>query len=343
MLISETWLREYVDPAIDARDLAHQMTMAGLEVESIHILSGDFENVVVAEIVSVVSHPNSEKLKICEVDAGDDEQFSVICGAPNAVAGLRVPFAPVGASLPGGIYIKAIELRGVLSAGMLCAEKELGISDSDEGLMELSPEAPLGEDLKIYLDLEDNLFELGLTPNRADCLSVRGVAREVAALNGISAKEMDSLDVPSTHREKFPIRLDASDFCPIYVGRIINDVDLTRATPVWMRERLRRSGIRSINAAVDITNYVMLELGQPMHAFDFALLSGGIVVRKAKLDEELVLLNESKVVLNSDTTVIADEKGALALAGIMGGQASAVTQDTTSIFLEAAFFVPEKI
>ena len=343
MLISEAWLREYIDPDIDTLDLAHQMTMAGLEVEAVNVLSGDFEDVVVAEIISVEPHPDSTKLNVCKVDAGDEEPVLIVCGAPNVTAGLRVPFARVGASLPGGISIKAVEIRGVSSAGMLCAEKELGISDADEGLMELSPEAPLGEDLKTYLDLEDNLFELGLTPNRSDCLSVRGVAREVAALNGMVVNETDAPDITSTHSEKFPVRLDASDFCPIYLGRVIHNVDLTRAAPVWMCEKLRRAEIRSINVAVDITNYVMLELGQPMHAFDFAKLQGGIVVRKAKLDEELVLLNESKVALSAGTTVIADEKDVLALAGIMGGQASAVTEDTTSIFLEAAFFVPEKI
>ncbi len=343
MLISEAWLREYIDPDLDTLDLAHQMTMAGLEVEAVNVLSGDFENVVVAEIVSVGPHPDSKKLNICKVDAGDEEPVLIVCGAPNATAGLRVPFARVGASLPGGISIKAVEIRGVSSAGMLCAEKELGISDADEGLMELSPEAPLGEDLKTYLDLEDNLFELGLTPNRSDCLSVRGIAREVAALNGMVVNETDAPHITSIHSDKFPVRLDASGFCPIYLGRIIHNVDLTRAVPAWMGERLRRSGIRSINAAVDITNYVMLELGQPMHAFDFAKLRGSIVVRNARADEELVLLNDSKIVLSADTTVIADEKGVLALAGIMGGKTSAVTEDTTSIFLEAAFFVPEKI
>ena len=343
MLISEAWLREYIDPDIDTLDLAHQMTMAGLEVEAVNVLSGDFENVVVAEIISVEPHPDSKKLNVCKVDAGDEEPVLIVCGAPNATAGLRVPFARLGATLPGGISIKAVEIRGVSSAGMLCAEKELGISDADEGLMELSPEAPLGEDLKIYLDLEDNLFELGLTPNRSDCLSVRGVAREVAALNGMVVTETDAPDITSMHSEKIAVRLDASDFCPIYLGRVIHKVDLTRATPVWMCERLRRAEIRSINVAVDITNYVMLELGQPMHAFDLAKLQGGIVVRKAKLDEELVLLNESKVVLSTDTTVISDEKDVLALAGIMGGKTSAVTEDTTSIFLESAFFVPEKI
>ncbi|QQD16823.1 phenylalanine--tRNA ligase subunit beta [Spongiibacter nanhainus] len=342
MKFSEQWLREWVNPTVDIDDLAEQLTMAGLEVDAVEPVAGEFSDVVVAEILSAERHPDAEKLQVCRVSDGQIEQ-QIVCGAPNARAGLKVALAKVGAVLPGGLKIKKAKLRGVESFGMLCAEQELGMSDSSDGLLELAADAPVGSDLRQYLNLNDNVVELGLTPNRADCLSIHGVAREAALLNQMSFAETVTDSVAPACDDTLPVDIEAGEDCPRYVGRVVRGIDVSVPSPLWLQEKLRRCGLRSIDAVVDVTNLVMLELGQPMHAFDLAKLDGGIVVRKARADEELTLLDGQLVALRDDTLVIADRSKALAMAGIMGGEGSAVGADTVDIFLEAAFFAPELI
>jgi phenylalanyl-tRNA synthetase beta chain len=339
VIISEQWLREWVDPDLNTEELAHQITMAGLEVDAVDPVAGEFDGVVVAEILSAEPHPDADKLRVCQVSAGADT-VQVVCGAPNARAGLKAPLATVGAVLPGDFRIKAAKLRGQESQGMLCAEQELGLSDDNAGLMELPADAPVGSDLRDYLALDDRVIEIGLTPNRADCLSVEGIARDVAVLNDQAVTPAESQPVTATLEDVFPVELQAPARCPRYLGRVIRGVDLSRPSPLWMQEKLRRCGLRSIDAAVDVTNYVMLELGQPLHAFDLDKLQGGIRVREAEQGETLQLLDGQTVELDSDTLVIADHAGPVAMAGIMGGQASAVSAATTDIMLEAAFFAP---
>jgi len=338
--ISEQWLREWVDPALTTQELAHQVTMAGLEVEAIEPVAGSFSGVVIARIVSADKHPDADKLRVCQVDTGS-ETVQIVCGAPNARAGLMAPLAMVGAVLPGDFKIKAAKLRGVESQGMLCAEQELGLSQDSDGLMELAADAPLGTDLRDYLALDDKVIEIGLTPNRADCLSVAGIAREVGLLNNLPIKPPVFDNVAATLDDVFPVDLQAAERCPRYLGRVIRGVDVSRPSPLWLQEKLRRCGIRSIDAVVDVTNYVLLEMGQPMHAFDFDKLHGGIVVREAAVGESLELLDGQTVDLKPGTLVIADHAVPLAMAGIMGGEASAVSGDTTNILLEAAFFTPD--
>ena len=340
MNISEQWLREWVDPALTTQELAHQVTMAGLEVEAIEPVAGSFSGVVIARIVSADKHPDADKLRVCQVDTGN-ETVQIVCGAPNARAGLMAPLAMVGAVLPGDFKIKAAKLRGVESQGMLCAEQELGLSQDSDGLMELAADAPLGKDLRDYLALDDKVIEIGLTPNRADCLSVAGIAREVGLLNNLPIKPPVFDNVAATLDDVFPVDLQAAERCPRYLGRVIRGVDVSRPSPLWLQEKLRRCGIRSIDAVVDVTNYVLLEMGQPMHAFDFDKLHGGIVVREAAVGESLELLDGQTVDLKPGTLVIADHAVPLAMAGIMGGEASAVSGDTTNILLEAAFFTPD--
>jgi phenylalanyl-tRNA synthetase beta chain len=338
--ISEQWLREWVSPELSSEELAHQITMAGLEVDAIEPVAGSFSGVVVARIVSAEQHPDADKLRVCQVDTGG-ETVQIVCGAPNARAGLVAPLARVGAVLPGDFKIKAAKLRGVESQGMLCAELELGLSDANDGLMELAADAPLGADLRDYLALDDKVIEIGLTPNRADCLGVAGIAREVGLLNSLPVRAPDFDKVSVTIQDTFPVELQAPERCPRYLGRIIRGVDISRPSPLWLQEKLRRCGIRSIDAVVDVTNYVLLEQGQPMHAFDLDKLSGGIVVREALPAEPLELLDGQQVELKPGTLVIADHAGPLAIAGIMGGEASAVSENTTNILLEAAFFTPD--
>lgn len=340
MNISEQWLREWVSPELNTQDLAHQLTMAGLEVEATEPVAGFFTGVVVAEILSAEQHPDADKLRVCQVSTGT-ETVQIVCGAPNARAGLKTPLARVGAVLPGDFKIKQARLRGVESQGMLCAEQELTLSDESDGLMELAADAPVGVDLRDYLQLDDVVFELGLTPNRADCLGVAGVAREVALLNNLSVTPLSFDRVVESIDDTFPVELEASDRCPHYVGRVIKDVDVSQPSPLWMQEKLRRSGIRSIDAVVDVTNYILLELGQPMHAFDHAKLQGGIVVRTAKEKESLELLDGQTVELYPEILVIADQSGPIAMAGIMGGELTSVSETTKDIFLEAAFFTPD--
>ncbi|MFL1483510.1 phenylalanine--tRNA ligase subunit beta [Marinobacter sp. LN3S78] len=339
MKFSEKWLREWVNPAIGTQELMDQITMAGLEVDGFESVAGAFTGVVVGEVRSVAPHPDADKLRVCEVSSGD-ETVQVVCGAPNVREGLKVPFAVVGAVLPGDFRIKAAKLRGQPSNGMLCAESELGLSDDSAGLMELPADATTGQDLREYLGLDDITIDVDLTPNRADCLSLRGLAREVGVLTGEPVREPELAPVPASHDEKPAISVDAPAACPRYLGRIVRNVDLSVDTPLWMVEKLRRSGIRSIDPAVDITNYVMLELGQPLHAFDRAEIEGGIVVRMARQDEELVLLDGQTVKLTPDTLVIADHAKPLAIGGVMGGEHSGVTEKTRDLLLEAAWFEP---
>ncbi|RLA51861.1 MAG: phenylalanine--tRNA ligase subunit beta [Gammaproteobacteria bacterium] len=340
MNISEQWLREWVSPELTTQELAQQITMAGLEVDAIDPVAGDFSGVVVAQIVSAEQHPDADKLRVCQVNTGS-ETVQIVCGAPNARAGLKAPLARVGAVLPGDFKIKQATLRGVESQGMLCAEQELGLSDASDGLMELAADAPVGDDIRDYLQLDDKVIEIGLTPNRADCLGIAGIAREVGLLNRLPVKALAYDKVSASIQDTFPVELQAADRCPRYVGRVIRGVDVSRPSPLWLREKLRRCGIRSIDAVVDVTNYLLLELGQPMHAFDYDKLRGGIVVRTAVQGESLELLDGQTVELQPDTLVIADHGGPVAMAGIMGGQPSAVGESTTNIFLEAAFFVPD--
>ncbi len=338
MKFSEGWLREWVAPDIDTATLCAQLTDAGLEVAGTSPAAPGFAGVVVGAVVDVRPHPDAERLSVCIVSAGAGTS-QVVCGAPNVRAGLKAPFAQIGARLPGGA-IAAAAVRGVESAGMLCSAAELGLGDAAEGLLELPEGLAPGADLYAALALDDRCIELDLTPNRGDCLSLRGIAREVATLNDIRYTAPDCQSVPAAIADHLPIDIDAPGGCPRYLGRVIRGVDLTRPTPLWMSERLRRSGLRCIDAAVDVTNYVLLELGQPLHAFDLGRLQRGIVVRMARTGERLKLLDGREVALDEDTLAIADGAGAVAMAGVMGGERSAVTAATRDIFLECAYFAP---
>ena len=340
MILSENWLREWVNPDLDAEALAHTLTMAGLEVDAVTPLADGLSGVVVAEIVSAEPHPDADKLRVCSVNTGT-ETVQIVCGAPNAAAGLKAPLAQPGAKLPGGIKIKKAKLRGVESQGMLCSGAELNLSEDHDGLLALAMDAPVGVPIEDYLDLNDRLIEIGLTPNRADCLSIAGVARDLAVATGAEMSTPAMEGVPATIDQTLPIEVTAPADCPRYLGRVIRDVDVSRPTPLYMVERLRRAGIRSIDAVVDITNYVMLELGQPLHAFDLDALEGGIRVRKAQPEERITLLDGEERTLTPDTLVIADHQKALAMAGIMGGEGSGIGGETRHLFLEAAFFAPE--
>ncbi|MFT5576298.1 MAG: phenylalanyl-tRNA synthetase beta chain, partial [Bermanella sp.] len=342
MKFSEQWLREWVNPELNTQQLADQITMAGLEVDAIEAVAGEFSGVVVAEILSAEQHPDADKLRVCQVSDGQSE-FQVVCGAPNARAGIKVPFATLGAVLPGDFHIKKAKLRGVESFGMLCGPDELGLGESTGGLLELNSGLAAGQDLREALDLNDMLIELGLTPNRSDCLSLRGIARDVAVLNGLSISEPDCAAIAPACDDVLDVEIAATEDCPRYVGRIVRNIDISRPSPTWLQEKLRRAGLRSIDAVVDVTNYLLLELGQPLHGFDLAKLSGGICVRLASEGEKLTLLDGQELTLRSDSLVIADQDKVLALAGIMGGKGSAVSAQTCDIFLEAAFFAPEKL
>ncbi|WP_236213071.1 phenylalanine--tRNA ligase subunit beta [Metapseudomonas otitidis] len=337
MKFSEQWLRSWVSPQVSRDELVARLSMAGLEVDSVTPVAGAFSGVVVGEVLSTEQHPDADKLRVCQVSNGS-ETFQVVCGAPNVRPGLKIPFAMIGAELPGDFKIKKAKLRGVESFGMLCSASELQISDESAGLMELAADAPVGQDIRAYLGLDDVVIELGLTPNRGDCLNMSGLAREVGALYAASVTPVVISPVAPTHDEVRPVDVLAPKACPRYLGRVVRNVDLSKPTPLWMVERLRRADVRSIDAAVDITNYVMLELGQPMHAFDLAEINGGIRVRMAEEGEKLVLLDGQEVSLRGDTLVIADHGRALAIAGVMGGEHSGVSDKTRDLFLEAAFF-----
>ncbi|MDD0841185.1 phenylalanine--tRNA ligase subunit beta [Pseudomonas sp. Gutcm_11s] len=337
MKFSEQWLRGWVNPAVSRDELVARLSMVGLEVDAVIPVAGQFSGVVVGEILSAEQHPDADKLRVCQVSNGS-ATFQVVCGAPNARAGIKIPFAMIGAELPGDFKIKQAKLRGVESQGMLCSASELQVSDDNNGLMELAADAPVGQSLRDYLGLDDASIEIGLTPNRGDCLSLAGLAREVGAIYAAPVTAVSVAPVAAAHDEVRPVEVLASKACPRYLGRVVRNVDLSKPTPLWMVERLRRSGIRSIDAAVDITNYVMLELGQPMHAFDLAEINGGIRVRMAEEGEKLVLLDGQEVSLRADTLVIADHNRALAIAGVMGGEHSGVSDKTRDLFLESAFF-----
>ena len=342
MKFPESWLREHVSVEADRDTLAATLTAIGLEVEGVETIGAALPGVLVAQIVSCEKHPEADRLQLCQVAIGEDT-VQIVCGAPNARPGLKAPLATVGAELPGGLKIKPAKLRGVESFGMLCSAKELGIDADASGLLELPEDAPVGTLLADYLGLPDASFELKLTPNRADCFSVRGVAYDVAAALGSSVNPFEIAAVPAQIPDTLPIVLDAPHDCPRYCGRVIRGVDANAATPLWLCERLRRAGLRPISLLVDVTNYVMLELGQPMHAFDLATLEGAIHVRRAREGERLKLLDEREVALDPGFLVIADERRALAAAGVMGGFDSRVTDGTVDVFLESAFFAPEAI
>ena len=342
MQFSESWLRALVNPPLSTEELCHLLTMAGLEVEECRPAGADFSHVVVARILTAEKHPDADKLKLCTVDTGEHGVVQIVCGAPNAAAGLVVPCALIGARLPG-IEIRKAKVRGVESHGMLCSARELGLSEDHGGLLLLPDDAPIGQDVRTYLALDDNLITLKLTPNRADCLSLTGIAREVAALTGVPLALPEIVPVVAVHEETRNVVLDAPAACPRYCGRIVRGVNARAATPDWMKRRIERCGVRSISALVDVTNYVMLELGQPLHAFDDAKLDGAIHVRLPQAGEQLLLLNEQTVEPGADTALIADEKKALALAGIMGGEHSGIDDATTDLFLESAFFAPAAI
>jgi phenylalanyl-tRNA synthetase beta chain len=343
MRFSESWLREWIDPPVDTKVLADQLSMAGLEVDAIEPAAPPFTGVVVGLVDSLEQHPDAEKLRVCQVSTGTGEPQQIICGAANVAAGMRVPVATLGAVLPGELKIKRAKLRGIESFGMICSAKELGLAESSEGILPLPQDAPIGADFRAWLGLDDACIEVDLTPDRGDCLSIAGLAREVAAINGLDLIAPALAPVPAVNGERMPVRLLAPEACPRYACRVIRNIDPAAETPLWMRERLRRGGIRPIAPVVDVTNYVLLELGQPMHGFDLAGVEGEIQVRLAAPGERLELLNGEEITLRPDGLVIADARGPLALAGIMGGAASGVGGDTRDVLLEAAFFAPTAI
>ena len=342
MKASISWLKSLCPTDRSDTQIVSDLTMAGLEVDALESAAHPFTQVVIGQITEVSPHPNADKLNVCQVSDGD-MSYQVVCGASNVRPGLKAPFAQVGGSVGPDFQIQEAALRGVTSSGMLCGADELGLADERDGLMELPEDAPVGMDFSAYLDLPDSVIEVDLTPNRGDCLSVTGLARELAVLTETTFEAVSCSPVPPVHDKTLPVTLSAERACPNYVGRVITDIDVTAATPIWMVERLRRSGIRSIDAIVDITNYVMLELGQPMHAFDADRLDAGIEVRFAESGETLTLLDGKVLSLTSDVLVIADQSKALALAGIMGGEDSGISRETRNVFLESAFFDPVTI
>ncbi|MEE8238306.1 MAG: phenylalanine--tRNA ligase subunit beta [Gammaproteobacteria bacterium] len=339
MRVNLEWLREWVSIDLEPAELAERLTVAGLEVSSVEAAAPDFEGPVVAEITGVQPHPDADRLVVCEVDDGR-KQHVVVCGAPNATSGLRAPFAPVGAQLPGGVKIGRAKLRGVTSDGMLCSGQDLGLSEESDGLLELAEDAPLGESIRDHLRLDDAILDIELTPNRGDCFSVVGIAREVAATQGLELEPPANVPVKAQSSATFNVTLEAEAGCPRFVGRLIRGISITATSPVWLAERLRRAGFRAIHPVVDVTNYVMLELGQPLHSYDERKLDTGIVVRLARKREKLKLLDDREISLDPDVMVIADSSGAIGLAGIMGGNSTAVDAQTQDIFLEAAYFSP---
>ena len=339
MQFSESWLREWVNPPIDSNELMARITMAGLEVDGSKPAAAAFTGVLVAEVLSTQAHPDADKLSICEINDGN-AVHQVVCGAANVARGQKVPFATLGAVLGDDFIIRKAKLRGVESQGMICSADELGLEEGSAGILVLPEDAPLGQDIREYLRLDDTLIEVDLTPNRGDCLSIAGLARELAVLTDSPVSPPAIDPVPAQHDDKLSIELLSPQDCPRYLGRVIRDIDLQVESPLWLKEKLRRSDIRSIDPVVDVTNYILMELGQPMHAFDFDKLSGGIRVRRAEAGETLTLLDGKSVELSTGTLVIADHDKALAIAGVMGGKESAVSEQTQHIFLESAFFAP---
>ena len=341
MKFSEQWLREWVAPQLETQAMADQITMAGLEVDAVEPVAAAFSGVVVAEVLTKEKHPDADKLNVCTVNDGTGEPVQVVCGAPNVDVGQKIPFAQVGGVLPGDFKIKKAKLRGVESRGMICSASELGLEEeTSSGILVLPASAPVGTSFREYMQLDDMTIEVDLTPNRGDCLSIKGLAREVGVLNRLPVSGPEITVVEASIDDTFPVTIEAAEQCPRYLGRVIKGVNVEAETPLWMVERLRRSGVRSIDPVVDVTNYVMLELGQPLHAFDRDNLQGGITVRLAREAERLTLLDGQEVALRPETLVIADERGPLAMAGIMGGENSGVNEKTHTIFLESAFFAP---
>lgn len=339
MKISENWLRTWVNPAIDSDTLSDQLTMLGLEVDELAPVAKPFTGVVVGEVLTVEQHPDADRLRVTTVNIGSGEPLQIVCGAPNVRAGMKAPVATIGAVLPGDFKIKKGKLRGVESQGMLCGASEIDLEDKIDGLLELPADAPVGVNIREYLKLDDNVIDISITPNRGDCFSIRGIAREIAVINQLQMNEPEikSVDATITDDKKVVISTDGA---PRYLGRVVKNVNVKAATPEWMEQALARSGIRTHSILVDVTNYVLMELGQPMHAFDLAKIEGTVHVRQAQPQEKLQLLNDQEVELQEDIMVIADDQKALAIAGIMGGLASSVTDDTADIFLESAFFAP---
>lgn len=344
MKFSESWLREWVNPALSSDEFAHQITMAGLEVDGVDPVAGEFTGVIIGEVVECGPHPDADKLQVTKINLGDfsadGELVDIVCGAKNCRQGLKVAVATVGAVLPGNFKIKKAKLRGVPSFGMLCSESEIGLSDSSDGIMELAADAPIGTCLREYLDLNDVTIDVDLTANRGDCLGIKGLAREVGVLNSLSVNNVEITTVAPTIDDVRDINIEVGEACPRYLGRVIKGINPNAQTPLWMVEKLRRCGVRAIDPVVDVTNYVLLELGHPMHAFDLAKIDGAINVRFANKDEKLTLLDENEVTLKDKTLVIADEQKSLAIAGIFGGLDSGVTSESKDIFLESAFFAP---
>jgi len=343
MKVSEAWLREWVNPSLTTEQLSSLLTMGGLEVDSVAPVAGAFSKIIVAEVLETSPHPQADRLTLCVINTGKASNLHVVCGAKNVRPGLRVALAQIGTVMPSGMEIKETKLRGELSQGMLCSASELGLSETSEGILELDAEAPVGMDFREYLQLDDQILDVDLTPNRADCLSIQGVAREVSALTGESIKSLPEVTNQVVLDDVVPVIVKATSECPQYCGRVIRGIRLNALTPLWIRERLRRAGIRSIHPVVDVTNYVMLELGQPMHAFDLHKIQGGLTIRLAKDTEALVLLDGSTAKFSQQELVIADDQQILALAGVMGGVTSSVHDETTDIFLESAFFAPTAI
>lgn len=338
MKISVSWLKEWIETIPE--DLSDRLTMAGLEVEGVALAAPAFNGVVVGKVVELVQHPDADRLRVAQVDVGRDALVQIVCGAPNVAVGIKVPTALVGAVLPGDFKIKDAKLRGVASSGMLCSAKELGINEDASGLMILADDLAIGADFRELLDLDDEIIEIDLTPNRGDCLSILGVARDVAAITGQEVKACEAPEAIVENTLTKAVTIENTQDCPKYLGRVIEGVNQKAETPLWMCERLRRSGIRPHGILVDITNYVLLEIGQPLHAFDFAKVTGDIQVRRAKEGEKITLINEDVIALKNDTLVIADDQKVLAIAGIMGGLESACNDDTTTVFLESAWFNP---
>ncbi|MCH2072023.1 phenylalanine--tRNA ligase subunit beta [Acinetobacter pittii] len=339
MKISENWLRTWVNPAIDSETLSDQLTMLGLEVDELAPVAKPFTGVVVGEVLTVEQHPDADRLRVTTVNIGSGEPLQIVCGAPNVRAGMKAPVATIGAVLPGDFKIKKGKLRGVESQGMLCGASEIDLEDKIDGLLELPADAPVGINIREYLKLDDNVIDISITPNRGDCFSIRGIAREIAVINQLQMNEPDIKSVDATIADEKKVVI-STEGAPRYLGRVIKNVNVKAATPEWMEQALARSGIRTHSILVDVTNYVLMELGQPMHAFDLAKIEGIVHVRQAQPQEKLQLLNDQGVELQEDIMVIADDQKALAIAGIMGGLASSVTDDTTDIFLESAFFAP---
>jgi len=341
MKFSEKWLRTLVNPPLDTSELAHRLTMIGHEVDAVDAYGEGLIGVIVGEVLSFSKHPDADRLNVCQVAVGDGETLEVVCGAPNVSTGMKSPFAPVGTKLPNGVKLRRAKIRGVVSNGMLCSAIELGLGEESDGIIELHNDAPTGLALTEYLDLPDCSFDLDLTPNRGDCFSVLGIARDVAAMTATSMAEIPIESASADIDDVQPVELVFPEGCPRFVGRVIRDIDLSARSPVWLIERLRRSGLREIHPVVDITNYVMLELGQPLHAYDYSLLKGPIKPRLAEQGEKLTLLDEKEVELLPNTIVITDDNGPIGMAGIMGGLSTAVTTETTDVYFEAAFWPPD--